>query len=292
MRIRTIKPDFWTSTDIAGLSEAEALLFVGLWNYAQDNGVGRDDPRLLKAALYPLRDDVGPGEVERRMMRLAAAGLIERYRDTHGMALFYIPKWDSHQVINRPSRTQFTRPTRNTQRVLPEPSVSPLADAGGEVEVEGEGEVESGRGKLLEQATPTTDTITTPEATPTDSIGQVMGAVRKYLYVPDGKAPSGWDDGRDVRIAKMMLLKGTSLRDLLDAIEGVALVRERGEVEWLKPGQKTTLRVLYHTRNGVLPMMTLALNALYASPARNRSSSPRKQGGVEKIGNLLTGGGR
>ena len=288
MRIRTIKPDFWTSTDIAGLSEAEALLFVGLWNYAQDNGVGRDDPRLLKAALYPLRDDVPAAEVERRMMRLASAGLIERYRDTHGMALFYVPKWDSHQVINRPSRTQFTRPTRNTQRVLPEPSRSPLADAGGEVEVEGEGEGEVGSGKLLEQATPTSDTNATPEATPIDSIGEVMGAVRRHLYVPDGKPPEGWDDGRDVRIAKMMLFKGTSLRDLLDAIEGVAIVRDRGELDWLKPGQKATLRVLYHTRSGVLPMMTIALNALYASPARNRPSSPRKAGAA-KLGDLLGG---
>ena len=42
MRIRTIKPEFWRSDDIASLSWDARLVFIGLWSYVDDNGVGRD----------------------------------------------------------------------------------------------------------------------------------------------------------------------------------------------------------------------------------------------------------
>ena len=40
MRIRTIKPEFWRSDDITALGWATRLLFIGLWSYVDDNGVG------------------------------------------------------------------------------------------------------------------------------------------------------------------------------------------------------------------------------------------------------------
>lgn len=110
MRIRSLKPGFWISEDIARLDEAVALHYIGLWSYAQDNGVGRDDPRLLKAALYPLRAKVTISEVARRQRVLVLARLIVRYQD-NGVALFYIPAWDSHQRVANPARCQYGRPT-------------------------------------------------------------------------------------------------------------------------------------------------------------------------------------
>ena len=41
MRIRSIKPEFWTSDDITALAVDDRLLFIGLWSYVDDNGVGR-----------------------------------------------------------------------------------------------------------------------------------------------------------------------------------------------------------------------------------------------------------
>ena len=37
-RIRTIKPDFWTDEKIVELSPLARLLFIGLWNFADDDG--------------------------------------------------------------------------------------------------------------------------------------------------------------------------------------------------------------------------------------------------------------
>lgn len=53
MRIRSIKPEFWRSEDIAELSIPTRLLFIGLWSYVDDNGVGRDDDALIMADLFP-----------------------------------------------------------------------------------------------------------------------------------------------------------------------------------------------------------------------------------------------
>ena len=42
MRIRSIKPEFWRSRDIAKLDWDTRLVFIGLWSYVDDNGVGKD----------------------------------------------------------------------------------------------------------------------------------------------------------------------------------------------------------------------------------------------------------
>ena len=42
MRIRSIKPEFWTSEDVTDLTYFERLLFIGLWSYADDHGRGQD----------------------------------------------------------------------------------------------------------------------------------------------------------------------------------------------------------------------------------------------------------
>ena len=47
MRIRSIKPEFWTSDDIADLTIEDRLLFIGLWSYVDDNGVGIDKEHLV-----------------------------------------------------------------------------------------------------------------------------------------------------------------------------------------------------------------------------------------------------
>ncbi len=54
MRIRTIKPEFWTSEDVASMDWETRLVFLGLWSYVDDNGVGRDNEKLIVADLFPL----------------------------------------------------------------------------------------------------------------------------------------------------------------------------------------------------------------------------------------------
>ena len=125
MRIRTIKPEFWRSEDIAALSIEDRLLFIGLWSYVEDNGVGRDEPQLIQCDLYPL-DTFTEASLRTHggLMRLSQQGLITRYEGPDGRKYLQINSWDKHQKINRPSKPRF--PQYNAENcTLTEGSVSP-----------------------------------------------------------------------------------------------------------------------------------------------------------------------
>src|SRR3954453_4559505 len=83
MRIRSIKPEFWRSGDITSLPVEDRLLFIGLWSYFDDNGVGRDDEALILADLFPHDWLEDPREtlarVSRGLQNLFDRGLVTRY---------------------------------------------------------------------------------------------------------------------------------------------------------------------------------------------------------------------
>ncbi|MFC2777582.1 MAG: hypothetical protein ACFN4K_05845, partial [Pauljensenia sp.] len=125
MRIRTIKPEFWRSEDIASLSVEDRLLFIGLWSYVDDNGVGRDEPQLIQCDLYPL-DTFTEASLRTHggLMRLSQQGLITRYEGPDGRKYLQVNSWDKHQKINRPSKPRF--PQYNAENcTLTEDSLSP-----------------------------------------------------------------------------------------------------------------------------------------------------------------------
>lgn len=105
-RIRSIKPEFFSSLDIVCLSERARLMFIGLWTYADDAGRGLDEPRLIKAALFPLDDAVTVKVIVRLMDELEKAGRIVRY-SVDDLRLFEITKWARHQRIDRPSPSKY-----------------------------------------------------------------------------------------------------------------------------------------------------------------------------------------
>jgi hypothetical protein len=55
-RIRTLKPTFFTSLTIGALSVNARFTFMGLWTHADDEGRMVYEPRLFKAAIWPLDD--------------------------------------------------------------------------------------------------------------------------------------------------------------------------------------------------------------------------------------------
>jgi hypothetical protein len=112
VRIRSIKPEFWTSEDIAALDWETRLLFIGLWSYVDDNGVGRDVERLIVADLFPLEDDPRDtlARVSRGLQTLHARSLIARYT-VAGRQFLHISTWDKHQRIDRPGKPRYPLPT-------------------------------------------------------------------------------------------------------------------------------------------------------------------------------------
>lgn len=52
-RIRSIKPDFWTDEKVVELSAFARLLFIGLWNFADDEGRMAYSPKKIKMQIFP-----------------------------------------------------------------------------------------------------------------------------------------------------------------------------------------------------------------------------------------------
>ena len=123
MRIRSIKPEFWSSPDIAALSDADRLLFIGLWSYADDHGRGRDDVALIVAALFPHdmvanpRDTVA--KVRDGLARLSEANLILRYT-VASRTYFLVTGWGKHQRVDKPKASRIPEPTEEEGGIFPQ----------------------------------------------------------------------------------------------------------------------------------------------------------------------------
>lgn len=123
-RIRSIKPEFWKSEAIACHDFFTRLVFIGLWSYVDDNGVGIDNYRLIAAELFPLEDDFASvaRDLRESLARLADAGRIRRYT-VGGKAYVAIVNWSEHQKIDRPNKPRYPEP--DDPRSTPTPPTSP-----------------------------------------------------------------------------------------------------------------------------------------------------------------------
>lgn len=106
-RIRTIKPEFWTSEQVMECSPNARLLFIGIWTFCDDAGRHPWAPRRLKAQIFP-GDDFSADDVLRMLDELSAVGLIEDY-EVDGERYFYVTGW-KHQKIDRPQKPKFPDP--------------------------------------------------------------------------------------------------------------------------------------------------------------------------------------
>lgn len=115
MRIRTVKPEFWRSDDIAALPIEDRLLFVGLWSYVDDSGVGVDKIAHICADLFAPDLERNPTEVFGRvtggLQKLAERGMIIRY-EAEGKPFLYVTNWSNHQRIDKPSKQRYPLPDK------------------------------------------------------------------------------------------------------------------------------------------------------------------------------------
>jgi len=126
-RIRSIKPDTFTSETLAQVPIEARWTFAGLWTYCDDEGRGKADPRLIKAALYPLDDDVTASTVSAHVEHLERVGVVCRY-EAEGRVWLHVVNFDEHQHPNRPQGSKLPACARDlhgvsTHEQRSEPSV-------------------------------------------------------------------------------------------------------------------------------------------------------------------------
>ena len=100
-RIRTIKPEFWTSEKVVELTHSARLLFIGMWNFCDDSGICRDSSKRLKMQVFP-GDFVDQNQVEEWLAELVEIGLVDPY-EVGGDKYLRIRGWQAHQKIKYPS---------------------------------------------------------------------------------------------------------------------------------------------------------------------------------------------
>jgi hypothetical protein len=57
-RIRTIKPSFWKDQKLGRMKRDVRLMFMGLWNLVDDEGVVCADSHTIKSELFPFDKDL------------------------------------------------------------------------------------------------------------------------------------------------------------------------------------------------------------------------------------------
>lgn len=105
-RIRTIKPEFFTSEDVVSLTPLARLFYVSLWCEADREGLLAWKPRTLKMRYFPADNC----DIEAMAQELIQSGMIELY-ESDGNQYAVIPSFVKHQVINN----------RESASVLPAP---------------------------------------------------------------------------------------------------------------------------------------------------------------------------
>lgn len=100
-RIRSIKPEFWTSEQVTECSPMARLLFIGLWNFCDDHGIHPDSAKRIKMEVFP-GDEIAVADVQGWVDDLVEHGLVERY-EAEGEKYLRVTGWSRHQKIDKPS---------------------------------------------------------------------------------------------------------------------------------------------------------------------------------------------
>ena len=132
-RIRTIKPEFFTSEDIVSMSPLARLFYVSLWCEADREGRMEWKPRTFKMRYLP-GDEC---DIETLAQELISRGLIVLYQ-VDGKLYAEIPTFTEHQVINN----------RESASTIPERDKNASRTRAPRVKAEGKGkEGKEGNGK-------------------------------------------------------------------------------------------------------------------------------------------------
>ena len=167
-RIRSIKPEFWTSEQIVTCSPLARLLFVGLWTFCDDGGVHPASVRRLKMEVFPA-DAFDDATISGLLRELVSAGLVREY-EANAERFWSVTGWQRHQRIDKPTIRHPPPPDRaensaTIRRTLGEDSTNARRDVGDASPTEWSGVERNGIGEESEKTQSSPDGETDKAAT-------------------------------------------------------------------------------------------------------------------------------
>lgn len=258
-RIRSIKPEFFTSLTIAEQPLSARLTFIGLWTYVDDNGVGQADPRLIRAAIWPLEEAPDILQRTREDLRSLQEGRLITLYEASGRPLVYVNSWNEHQKVSHPRKPRFPTPdearqladqqgsnTPEDRRSPPENLQSPPEDDAPE---QGAGSREQGKG--IERNSEADASANPPPRLDVERVCEHLAAV---IEKGGGKKP---------RITKTWR---NDARLLLD-VDGVTVDQAVAAIDWAHADDFWNAHILSPGK----------LRAKYETLRRQATSAQRKQ---------------
>lgn len=112
-RIRSIKPEFWDSPSTAKAGPWARLLYMAMWNWADDWGIGDGNLVRLEAFAFPndgghYPQGGGDSDTQPRNFRDLVTEVQNAYQivffEHLGRPFYYIPKWEDHQRTEKRSK--------------------------------------------------------------------------------------------------------------------------------------------------------------------------------------------
>ena len=128
-RRRMIKPEFFTDEKVISLPIPARLLFIGMWNHADDEGIFKDSPIQLKVQVFPADESIDLNVIKNYIDLMITQKLLIPGLNVDDCKLLKITKWHDHQTINRPTPSKYiftpiNEDSVNTQLPISDNSVS------------------------------------------------------------------------------------------------------------------------------------------------------------------------
>lgn len=104
-RKRMISPELFTSETVSALPIPTRYTWVGILCYLDDFGIGRNNPALIKAAVWPLDDSYTSRKVAADVSRLVGLHMLCAYACCDNKYV-HAPNWELWQKISHPTPTK------------------------------------------------------------------------------------------------------------------------------------------------------------------------------------------
>ena len=134
-RDRTLPSDFWTWEAVIDCAPMARLLFLGLWNFADDHGVQPLRPRTIRMQVFP-GDPIDEAAIRALIEELVARGLV-RVFTVEGQDYLSVIHWEQVQRVGRRARHRYPADPHKPVRAEPvappqsRPDAPHAADANG-----------------------------------------------------------------------------------------------------------------------------------------------------------------
>lgn len=114
-RIRSIKPEFWTDEKVVAISPLARLLFVGMWNFVDDEGRAEFSPIRMKMQILPADN----ADISELLGEIRRENLITVYA-VDGKEYFQVCGFTKHQKIDHRSKSKYPSPADSPRNPPPD----------------------------------------------------------------------------------------------------------------------------------------------------------------------------